>query len=390
MNSEKIKNFFKSLLRNVVLSLALLLILEIICRIGTFAYYAPYGTSFDNQVMGMWRSDSSLIWDFQPYYCFHDKSGSVNEIGCREALGEVDMPAKEKGETWVLLSGGSAMLGTGARKDADYYAITQIDDHPKATAIDGYLEEYLNKKGKGKYRVFNCAVSGYTSWQAFQKVQNILAKYPMDWVISMDGQNDPGYISEGKTARNIMEEYWNDFLKSKHPFTRQFAWMQRSALIYCTLKAKYNFSESMKEEPNRQEIIAKWNNNPKERTYLSNEQIIEKGLLAFRESIINESAWLDKKGIHHLHFIQPHLSLRDKNKMAPVEKTIYNYYGSLQKDTLSSFMRSIHEMSWPNDKINTLREVHHLPFWVFTDYCHLTKEANKYIAERIGAMILKE
>ena len=49
--------------------------------------------------MGIWRSDSLLIWDNQPNYTFHDESGSINEIGCRVELGDVEMPKKEKGET---------------------------------------------------------------------------------------------------------------------------------------------------------------------------------------------------------------------------------------------------------------------------------------------------
>ena len=380
----------KAVFRTLSLTVILLVFLELAFRVGTFIYYIPYGTSFDNQVMGMWRSDSALIWDFQPNYCFHDKSASVNEIGCRSELGEVEMPQKQKGETWILLSGGSAMLGTGARKDADYYAIAQIDDHPKATSIDGYLEEFLNRSGKGKFRVFNCAVSGYSSWQAFQKVQGIIAKYPMDWVISMDGQNDPPYIPEGKTARSIMEDYWSDFLKSKHPFVNQFIWMKRSALIFCTLKAKYNIGESFKEEPDRDQIIAKWNALAKDVAFLPEVQAIDKGIQTFKESLSNESKWLEGKGIQHMHYIQPHLSLRNKAKMAPLEKTIYNYYSNLKKDTLSSFMKSIHEIEWHDEKIATLEEVHELPFWVFTDYCHLTKEANKYIAERMGTMILEK
>ena len=103
--------------------------------------------------MGIWRSDSLLIWDNQPNYTFHDESGSINEIGCRVELGDVEMPKKEKGETWILLSGGSAMLGTGSIHEGDYLTITQITDHSKSTAIDGYLEEELNKSGKGKYLI---------------------------------------------------------------------------------------------------------------------------------------------------------------------------------------------------------------------------------------------
>ena len=389
MKSEKIKKYSLSFFRTIFLTIILLLFLELICRIGTYIYYSPNGSSFSNQVMGIWRSDSLLIWDNQPNYTFHDESGSINEIGCRVELGDVEMPKKEKGETWILLSGGSAMLGTGSIHEGDYLTITQITDHSKSTAIDGYLEEELNKSGKGKFKVFNSAVSGHTSRQAFLKVQQLLKKYDFDWVISMDGQNDPGYIPEGKSANDISKSYWKSFIESKHPFIHQLEWMKRSALIFCVLRGKYNFSESLKEEPNREAIIEKWNNYKGERSFLSDTNLVKKGVALFQQSITQQNEWLDQQGIKHLHFIQPHLSLREKVKMAPLEKTVYNYYGSLKRDTLSTFMRDIHQLKWKSPKIMSLPEVHHLPFWVFTDYCHLTKEANQYIAHSMFQHILK-
>ncbi len=389
MKSEKSKKYSLSFFRTVFLTFILLLFLELICRVGTFIYYAPNGSSFSNQVMGIWRSDSLLIWDNQPNYTFHDKSGSINEIGCRVELGDVEMPIKEKGETWILLSGGSAMLGTGSIHEGDYLTITQITDHSKATAIDGYLEEELNKSRTGKYKVFNSAVSGHTSWQAFLKVRQLLKKYDFDWVISMDGQNDHSVLPEGKTSRDIIENYWRNFMQTKHPFITQLKWMQRSALIFCVLRGKYNLTESLKKEPNREFTIKKWNNYRGERGFLSDSSLIKKGVDLFQNSIEEQNEWLEQKGIKHLHFIQPHLSLREKEKMAPLEKTVYNYYGSLKRDTLSAFMHDIHQLKWNSPKIMTLPEVHHLPFWVFTDYCHLTKEANQYIANRMFQLILK-
>lgn len=390
MNSQKIKKIFSYISRNLLLTLALLLILEIICRVATFCYYAPNGSSFSNQVMGIWRSDSLLIWDHQPNYTLHDESASINEIGCRVALGDVEMPKKGKDEVWILLSGGSAMLGTGSIREGDYLSITQITDHPKATSIDGYLEEELNKHSKTKYRVFNCAVSGYTSWQAFLKAQQLMLQFHFDWVISMDGQNDPGFIPSGQTPRDISEGYWKGFLNSKHPFVHQFEWMQRSALIYCVLRGKYNLGETLKEEPNREEIINKWNKYDGKIAFVNDSNLVKKGVEYFVQSLTQQSNYLEKKGIKHLHFIQPHLCLRNETKMAPIEKTITKYYSSLKRDTINSFMREIHQLKWQSPKIIALSEVHELPFWVFTDYCHLTSEANKYLAHRMFQLILKE
>ena len=148
-------------------------------------------------------------------------------------------------------------------------------------------------------------------------------------------------------------------------------------------------NEKLKEEPNREAIIEKWNNYKGERSFLSDTNLVKKGVALFQQSITQQNEWLDQQGIKHLHFIQPHLSLREKVKMAPLEKTVYNYYGSLKRDTLSTFMRDIHQLKWKSPKIMSLPEVHHLPFWVFTDYCHLTKEANQYIAHRMFQLILK-
>jgi hypothetical protein len=156
------------------------------------------------------------------------------------------------------------------------------------------------------------------------------------------------------------------------------------------LRTKYNLSENWKEQPNREEIIQKWNAYKGERSFLSDSTLVQNGVTLFKQSLEEQSRWLEQKGIKHLHYIQPHLSLRTKEKMAPLEKTVYNYYGSLKRDTISTFMREIHHLKWNSTKISTLPEVHHLPFWVFTDYCHLTNEANKYIAHRMFQRILKD
>ncbi len=386
MLKERLQSLKKNFFKISLITLVLLLFLEIIFRIGAYFYYHPYGTHFSNQVMGMWRSDSTLIWDNQPHYLFHDKSGSYNEAACRSAAGDVIMPKKEKGEIWILLSGGSSMLGIGANREGDYFAITQVADHLKETAIDGLLENILNKKGKHKYRVFNCSVSGFTSWQAFSKARKMLALYDFDWVISMDGQNDPCSIPENKNARNVIESYWTEFLNKQHPFQNQMKWMERSALIYCTIRTKYNLSVAMQEEKDSIVTRKKYQKLPIKIQYAP-ESAVSKGVLSFQESIIAENNWFEQKGIKHLHFIQPHLSLRKAENMRSTEKIVAQYYSTLKKDTMNTYFKNIHEIKWPSEKIIPLNEMHHLPYWVFVDYCHLTKEANLYIAHKIAQKI---
>ena len=79
--------------------------------------------------------------------------------------------------------------------------------------------------------------------------------------------------------------------------------MKRSALIFCVLRGKYNFSESLKKEPNREAIIEKWNNYKGERSFLSDTNLVKKGVALFQQSITQQNEWLDQQGIKHLHFI---------------------------------------------------------------------------------------
>jgi hypothetical protein len=389
MNFQKAKKIVKASLRTTLTTIAFLLVLEGVCRIGTYLYYAPHGTSFAKQTLGMWRSDSILLWDNQPGYLFQDQSASFNEEGCRVNTDDIKMPLKQKGEMWVLLSGGSAMLGTGASKDGDYFILSELKDHQKTTAIDGYLEKKLNANSKVHFKVFNGAVSGHATWQSFEKAKKMLKKHHFDWVISMNGQNDPSYIAAGKNCHSIMKEYWQNLVLAKHPFATQFTWMQRSALVYCVLRSKYNISISLQEKPNRETVVTKIKNKQNQLHYLNDTITSATAVNSFRKSIMDEYNFLEHRKTKHLHFIQPHLSLRNPTQLDSTERLIYQYYCGLRKDTMNTFMKDLHQIKWPQKNIIALTEMHHLPFWVFTDYCHLTNKANEYIADKIAALILE-
>ncbi len=373
-------------------TLLFILLLETACRIGAYFIYSPCHTSFSIQAQGMWINDDELIYDSRPNYLFYNELARFNEDALRVDLNEIEIPVKQKGETWILLIGGSSMLGNGANRDNNWRTISQQEDHGKSTSIDGYLEQILNKKEKGKYRVFNAAVAGYKAWQAFEKAKRLMNKYSFDWVISMDGMNEPKILSSRQSVKSFTKEEWSQHITQNPPLATQISWMKNSALVYSAFKWKYEKNEEELKETeanHRNSFIQKCINTRGETKYLKDNQNSQYAALSFFKTIEEEDQHFTNKKIKHLHFIQPHLSLRNKLKADSLEIAVLGNFYKVQKDTANSFMKIISEWKPSSPTIMNLNEMHELNFWVFVDYCHFTKEANHYIANKMAALILR-
>ena len=374
----------------IIFTVCIVVAIELLVRIGCFVYFNKYSTTFSTQAQGMWQSDSLLVWDNRPSYLFYDNSGQYNECGMRTNPGDVEMPVKQPGETWILLSGGSAMAGNGSNRNGEWLALTGVPDHAKATSIDGYLEEILNRNKDKKYRVFNSSVAGHAAWQAFEKAKKLSRAYPFDWVISMDGANEPKIIPEGKTSRFLTEELWKVHPTKTPPLSDQISWMENSALVFCLFRWKYAMNESGKAENNEKALHDKQMEYfalKGKVKYLRDENVVSSGLLSFQKTVLEEDAFFESKKIRHCHFIQPHLSLRNTNVLDSVEQSVFNYYCTVQNDTNNTLFRSVNELKFTSPTIVSLKPMHDLPYWVFVDYCHFTNKANLYIAQKIAAMV---
>ena len=106
---------------------------------------------------------------------------------------------------------------------------------------------------------------------------------------------------------------------------------------------------------------------------------------------------LDKQ--KHLLLVQPFLINRNIQKMPPVERAVYNYMAAGRQKSSNSLIyldygqhifSLLAEKLSKSNNIYTMESMHNWDGWVFVDEVHLSKEANKKIAQGISEFIISD
>jgi len=245
-------------------------------------------------------------------------------------------------------------------------------------------------------RVFNAAVSGYTIYQSFNRYK-LLRKYKPDWIVSMDGVNEPTALAQNETIETYLTEEWKNNQVQNYPLKRTFSRMSNSALYYKLTKMVYYYREDKKLEHKRDSLLInrrKWfNTTPEKISFSVNDNgSLQKSVNTYLSTLYQFEEYLNKANQKHLLLIQPYLGFRDTSKVDTVEKAVYNYF-SVEANNASRncFLDSVYAAFKTNhDHIYSMNDVHSWRGWVFVDYCHFTKDANEKIASEIAKYILSE
>ncbi len=395
---KKTKNWStkKLVLFSIISILLALFVVELTCRAIFWLQYGQHHTTLTVQWQPRWISDTNLIWTNRPLYMESRQQFQYNEVGMRVRLGDVRMPVKQKNDFWVFLFGGSAMAGMGSNKDGDWIKITGVYDHSIDESIDGYLEKILQAKMKGKrVLVFNAAVSGHSTYQSHLRY-HLLKTFKPDWIISMDGVNEPYYLNETESVIDYLKKQWD-----KNPAQNfiETTWTQKilhTAFYFLLNRSIYNIHENTRIANVRDSLPFYQNKWLQHKTIVPSETLVNKGLIKAIDSYSNQVTGfiheleMDKQ--RYLLLLQPHLSLRDTNKLSVTEKATYNYYYSIANDTSVTFLKSIYR-SFQNQKTNygeycSMEQVYSWQHQVFVDYCHFSKLSNEKIAKEICTYIL--
>jgi lysophospholipase L1-like esterase len=384
------RKLFKFSIITIVL---MLLLLELVFRIVFAVEYRGYHTSVYVQGNTLQMSDSLLIFKNRPFYLDYYKEYQFNEEGMRSEPGDVFMPEKKPGDFWVFLFGGSAMEGVGSNKDGEWLDITGVTDHPPGTTIAGYLQLLLRDLYPGKkVRVFNAANTGYSIYQSRLRYEQLAKKYQMDWVISMDGENEPALLKQGANIRDSIAQQWNKSPLFDFPLNTIIPITSHSAFVNKIKQLSFNISLSGRLKKNKK------NNYPARRKWAGKQW----GTLQYADStaetkyaaqvFLNQLQQFDSllatRKQQHLLYIQPHISLRDKQRMNETEKALYNYYTTSYNNPYNNLLRRmVHQRNLSSPNVRSLDYVHRLNKQVFVDYCHFTADANWFIAFQIAADI---
>jgi len=395
---------WKNLLFAGIALLGIFLMAEMIARIVCWARFSKYHTSFVIQGDSRWISHPFLVWANRPKYFDIDNQTQFNEYGMRVAAGEVTMPVKQPDDFWVFLLGGSAMAGAGSNPNGEWIKMTGVSPHDMAHAIDGYLEAFLQKQlPEKRVRVFNAAVV-WSSIVQSRLMYEILRPLHPDWIISMDGMNEPTVLSEGASTYQDLMSRWKTHPVNTFPFLYGRLLMRNSAL--CFLVGEYFFFRSgiirnTKNTRQDEATIRLWlqqteNLNPVDsnKTELPDPEAQRRAEEEFLRHLWSFHQILSQDQQKHLLLIQPHLTLKAPDKFTRIEHALVNYYRSVFPEYPHSFIKAIYDRVHldfdANPHIITMDAVHHWDEWIFVDYCHFTREANRKIAQEIGHYIVSE
>lgn len=387
----------KLILYSVITIFFIAILLELIFRVQFYFKYQNLHTNISIQGNTLQIPDSLLVFKNQPFYVDYNKAYQNNEEGMKSAVGDVFIGNKTINDYWVLLTGGSAMEGMGSNKNGKWLDISGVNDHPYNETIAFYLQELLQKQmPEKKVKVFNAANSSFTIYQSYWRYMSLADKIKPDFVISMDGVNEPPQLHQNETVRDVLVKDWATYpqfhfpIKYIVPFTRHSTFVNELKQKLFHVKLDFRLKR------------ARENNYPERRKWADSvtppiqwaafTDDIQRANYSFDSWINKYDSILTARHTKHLLLIQPHISFRDTIHLCQAEKALFHYYEStFQNSNLHSFLRilynqfSLKESSSP---IFTMTSVHHWEGWVFVDYCHFTDDATKKIAGEIFNYII--
>ncbi len=378
--------------------LLLFLIFEVIFRIVFYFSYLGLHTSVSIQGSALKTGDTALIWKNQPFYTDHKRRFQFNEESMKAVVGDVFIPSKKEDDYWIVLTGASAMEGMGANKNGAWIDITGREDYAADATIAFYLQQLVQQQMPGKkVKVFNAACSGYCICQSYNRWVQLSKKIKADWVVSMDGCNEPAVLKGSESVRSIQQQDWEGSPQFHFPLNLIMFLTSHSAFINALKQGLFHARQSWRMESNRQKLYPerqKWRNAAVEPMRFSEiNQGIQSAVDSFTLTLLRYDSLLFKQGVNHLLLVQPHMSLRDTTGLDDEETAVNRYYrAAFNYADMNVFMKLLHQQfgkqQGVKNNILSMDAVHHWKENVFVDYCHFTNAANKRIAAEISRYIV--
>lgn len=385
----------KLLLFSILVIGAVLVLIEGGFRVWFYFQTKGLHTSLYIQGSSLQMEDSTLIFRNRPFQLDFLSKFQHNEEGMRSAPGAVFMPEKKNNDYWVFLLGASAMEGMGSNKDGEWMDITGRTDYPWNETISFYLEEYLKQHIKDrKVRVFNAANTSYTIEQSRIRYEMLAAKYRIDYMVTMDGQNEPPVLQADQTVFDYLKKDWASRPTKKFPLSWIIPLTQHSAFAYQIKQQSFHRRAAQRLQQNspRRQF---WHDQAFTGFKFKDPDAgMEKALTAYFQSLQDYKHLLLQKGQKGLILLQPHLIFRDSSRMDVTEKAVQHYYGAAYNDPATNSFLRMQRSRWEpyvtgqDPYFATMNWADSATIPVFTDYCHFTPEMNKQVAVFIGEKIL--
>lgn len=391
----------KLILYSLLVCSIFLLVLESAFRIYSWSEMKNFHSSVYIQGNTIQMDDSVLVFRNRPFYLDYDRRFQYNEKGMRSQPGEVWMPKKDSGDYWVFLFGASSVEGMGSNKDGEWLDITGVTDYRYNENIAFYLQQYLQEKMPDKkVRVFNAANTSYTIEQSYLRYLQLATQYKMDWVVSMDGQNNPPVLSPGISVLDEVKTDWHQNPSKKFPLKLVITLTSHSAFINTFKQFLFHSKQSARRTNNLKNNFPRrgyWiKNNSPSLQFKKPDDSTRLAVELFYRQLLQFDSSLTARNQKHLLLVQPHLIFRDSLLMNETEKALLNYYRyAYNNSSANTFLKQLREefsnkVGSSNTSVQLLNQADTLSSQVFVDYCHFTLTANRFIAHHIMQHILAE
>lgn len=389
----------RKLLFGLLVMLIFLLLLEVTGRVAFFFKFRNVDTSLSVQGNALQKDDAQLIFRNRPFYTDYGFGFQNNEEGFKSQPGDTKMPVKTAGDYWVFLFGASAMEGMGSNKDGAWLDITGVRDRSYETSIAFLLQQQLQKKMPEKrVRVFSAANSGFTVFQSQLQYQRLKTIYAMDFVISMDGVNEPLIENSSASVKELIQTNWDTAPVHHAPLRYIIPFTKNSALVYWMKQGLFEAKMNARLRKAREKdypLRKEWLNQKGTTAWADSDAAIPRSTLdSFSHYLQAFDRQLTVDKIPHFLFIQPHLILKQPDLLTDTEKALLYYYQSSNTNNayFNTYLKKMHNYAdtVSSKTIVSLGFMHNNRFETFVDYCHFSSQANQQLAGFFAEQIFQK
>jgi lysophospholipase L1-like esterase len=293
----------------------------------------------------------------------------------------------------VFLQGGSAAYGAG--QNVNYHAVHTYPDgvYSYSISIAGQLQSMLAKQFPDRnIEVVNSASYARVYHQSLVQYLERLSRFEPDYVISFDGWNDISTFVHGRPYEDA-EGLLPEFIELDR---RARSLLNRSNTFY-VLATAY---DKLRVGRNRSTAAARaMQRDVSREAYQSQRDRFVKQAQRFEQIVGHYLAALEADGTRYIFVLQPMLTRADNKSLSSIEEELLaaTLQGAWmdQDDLLVAryffddfLVPRLESLFAPHDAlfIDGNREIADLDdsSEFFTDYCHLTVEGNRIIAQRIS------
>jgi len=289
----------------------------------------------------------------------------------------------------IIALGGSALYGIGSGAPYPYHPALRNDE-----TITCFLQQMINKRLKDDEmnltaEVINAGVTAYETFQHLVYLNSVLLEYEPDWVINIDGENDfyrydpdhNHWMDYGYSSARLIDlvNHRSGFL-SMHLFIRSLAPYSQ------VFRLMEKFSKKR-----LQDMMHGENPSEKQRDSFSAEGYLATARRTFVRALWQIHNLGRLEGYDHLVFLQPKLLFEDNLLLSEHDRTIKDITRGKREPEYVETMGQMRGI------LPLLFEEHGIPFYdmgelgpfnkdrsdLYLDYCHLTPEGSKALAERI-------